>query len=355
MTESDPSEPARHLVSGRTPPAYRANGLLDIVRRGLAMLGPLIREVLWEHRRALMIVGIYIGLGGGLLTFFGRPWPIKLMYPVVALAWGGLSALYLFWLWATDPVRFRQTLTPAQVLGSVIVACLLVPFQLTFQSLKFAIGYSVGFPWDDRLALFDKWLHGGPAWEPVAWAYDWPRLLHVGFYVYQSGWLIVAFLVLVWATWHPDRRFRDRVLLGNLLVWIFAGTVAAYAFASAGPCYVEDADYRAVTAKLEAAGVAVVEWQRSHWIVQVTQRWHPFAGVSAFPSLHIAIATLVALLAWERSRRAGLIFAVFAVWIEIWSVILNWHYAIDGYAGAVIAWCCWRGAGRLTGPSHVAR
>ena len=192
MTETDPSDPARPLVSGGTLPATSASGLLDLARRRGAMLGPLVRAVLWEHRRVLAIVGIYIGLGGALLTFFGRPWPIRLMYPVVALAWGGLSGLYPFWLWAIDPDRFRRTLTPAQVLGAVIVICLLVPFQLTFQSLKFASGYSVGFPWDARLSISTSGCTAGlPGISPLGCTPTGRVLLHVGFYVYQSGWLMV--------------------------------------------------------------------------------------------------------------------------------------------------------------------
>ena len=34
-----------------------------------------------------------------------------------------------------------------------------------------------------------------------------------------------------------------------------------------------------------------------------------------------------------------------ALFIEVGSVALGWHYAIDGYAGAVCAWAIWRFAG----------
>jgi membrane-associated phospholipid phosphatase len=39
--------------------------------------------------------------------------------------------------------------------------------------------------------------------------------------------------------------------------------------------------------------------------------------------------------------------AVFAAIIAVGSVLLAWHYAVDGYAGAAIALACWWLAGRL--------
>jgi hypothetical protein len=253
------------------------------------------------------------------------------------------------------PKRLREAMAPTRLLGALLIPFIVVPFQVTFQSMKMAIGYSAGFPWDARLIQADEALHGGPAWHLVSKIYDYPSVLEAGFYIYQSGWVLVGFLVLVWIAWHPDRRFREQVLLSNFLVWIIAGTVAAYLFASAGPCYVDAPQYQEVTQRLDAAGLVLVQWQRNHWYAQVNQIWHPFGGVSAFPSLHIAIASLIAFAIGSRSRLGGWLFGAFAVWIEIWSVILNWHYAIDGYGGALLAAICWIWAGRLTTAPVVYR
>jgi membrane-associated phospholipid phosphatase len=58
-------------------------------------------------------------------------------------------------------------------------------------------------------------------------------------------------------------------------------------------------------------------------------------GISAFPSMHVAIAAWLAIVLNDRGwPKLGMayFFGVFAC-----SVILGWHYAIDGIAGAAIA------------------
>ena len=65
------------------------------------------------------------------------------------------------------------------------------------------------------------------------------------------------------------------------------------------------------------------------------------------PSLHVGIAVLFALVAGSLSRPLGLILAVYALAIQIGSVVLAWHYAVDGYAGAALAVVSWTAAGAL--------
>ena len=73
------------------------------------------------------------------------------------------------------------------------------------------------------------------------------------------------------------------------------------------------------------------------------------AGISAMPSMHVASSVLMALYASTHARWAGWAMWTFAALIMIGSVHLGWHYAIDGYFGAVIAWCAWVIGRRLAG------
>jgi membrane-associated phospholipid phosphatase len=65
------------------------------------------------------------------------------------------------------------------------------------------------------------------------------------------------------------------------------------------------------------------------------------------PSLHVGAAVLMMLVAWRRHMLLGVAFAAFAICIQIGSVVLGWHYAIDGYAGALIAVVCWTVSGPI--------
>jgi membrane-associated phospholipid phosphatase len=70
-------------------------------------------------------------------------------------------------------------------------------------------------------------------------------------------------------------------------------------------------------------------------------------GISAMPSMHVTIATLNALLCWRIDRRLGVAASAFAVLIFLGSIMLLWHYAVDGIAGVFIACLCWSAAGAL--------
>ncbi len=63
--------------------------------------------------------------------------------------------------------------------------------------------------------------------------------------------------------------------------------------------------------------------------------------------MHVASTVLMALYARAYNRRFGQVMTVFAGVIMLGSVLLAWHYAVDGYAGAAIAVACWLLTGRL--------
>ena len=73
----------------------------------------------------------------------------------------------------------------------------------------------------------------------------------------------------------------------------------------------------------------------------------PYSGISAMPSLHVAIAVFVLLVARSAPKWLSLPFLAYVVLIMMGSVHLGWHYAIDGYVGAALAVLCWWVAGRV--------
>ena len=62
-----------------------------------------------------------------------------------------------------------------------------------------------------------------------------------------------------------------------------------------------------------------------------------FYGVAAMPSLHVAAVTMLAYYLARLSPWAGLIGIAYAAIIAVGSVFLQWHYAVDGYLGIVLA------------------
>jgi hypothetical protein len=51
---------------------------------------------------------------------------------------------------------------------------------------------------------------------------------------------------------------------------------------------------------------------------------------------------LFALIGWQLGKVPGIILACYALIVQVGSVLMGWHYAIDGYAGALGAVLAWR-------------
>ena len=64
------------------------------------------------------------------------------------------------------------------------------------------------------------------------------------------------------------------------------------------------------------------------------------------PSMHVATTVLFICCAVASGKRWLIWFtSIFSAVILIGSVMLSWHYAVDGYLGAVIALACWKASG----------
>jgi hypothetical protein len=155
-------------------------------------------------------------------------------------------------------------------------------------------------------------------------------------------------------------RFRLQYLLAFLLTWILVGSVAAFLLASAGPCYYErafgDPTFAPLMARLATLATEIEAMGLGTWGFDVQDKlWAAYAdkegifggGISAMPSIHVAVSTLMALGAYSLNRRAGHLLTAFAVVIWIASVHLGWHYAVDGIVAAAMTYGIWRWSGRI--------
>ena len=218
-------------------------------------------------------------------------------------------------------------------------------FISAFTSAKRAIS---GYEWDQTFIALDAAMHGGDAWlltEPLVAS---PVAMLVVNFIYNL-WFPAVWIVTIWQTFSLGPH-RGQYLISFVLTWVIAGTLMAHAFASAGPCFLEaihdDQRFAPLMALLKTTNetVPVSALTTQHYLLTSYQRetLGIGTGISAMPSLHVAIATLIALLGWKLSRTTGIAFTAYAALIMIGSVSLAWHYAIDGYAGAALSWIIWR-------------
>lgn len=248
--------------------------------------------------------------------------------------------------------RELRTLVTLERVGTAVPLLVLFPvFAATFSYFKVIIPDLKPFEWDAAFAAWDELLHGGThPWQLLQHVLGHPyitTLINAGYHL----WFGITYGVVLWLMVDTRRpRLRMRYLLTFLLLWIVVGNLAATLLSSAGPVYYGQvtglADpYAPLMSYLHAASdvspVPALDVQALLW------HWYdkgvivPGAGISAMPSLHVAVAFSFVLLAHAYDRRLALAAAAFTLLILIGSVHLGWHYAIDGYVSIIMTWSIW--------------
>lgn len=225
-----------------------------------------------------------------------------------------------------------------------------------FSVLKGAIGILEPFAWDAALAHLDRALHFGRApHEWLGWLLSSPKAVFAFNFAYNFWFVALLATVFTAAITRRDTPLRHQFLLSFMSVWLIGGFLVATGFSSAGPCYFPRIGLGDAYGPLMER-LALVNETYPIWALSTQDMlWDGFTGaaagsigISAFPSMHVASAVLFALYASRRSRAAGVLMWCFAGVILVGSVLLGWHYAVDGYAGALIALIAWKAFGRAT-------
>lgn len=239
-----------------------------------------------------------------------------------------------------------------------LTVLLVVLFLNLFVAVKTAIPALHPFTWDPALFRADRMLHlGHDPWRLLRPLLNAPGAVRILDVLYAL-WFVVVMAVLLWQCWSSERRTRCRFLLAFLLCWTVGGSVLAVIFSSAGPVYYGRVTglpdpYRPLLHHLASMdsvhSLAALKIQRYLWESYTGAAVHSVQGISAMPSMHVSMAVLAALVGTERSRWLGGLLWVFAAGIFVGSVLLGWHYAVDGYAAVALTLGCWWVARLLTG------
>jgi len=73
-------------------------------------------------------------------------------------------------------------------------------------------------------------------------------------------------------------------------------------------------------------------------------------GISAMPSMHVAIATINALYLAGINRWAGIAAWTYCAIILIGSIYSGWHYSLDGYVSVIVVLAIWRATRFIAAP-----
>lgn len=213
-----------------------------------------------------------------------------------------------------------------------------------FLPLKYAIPQLVPFWVDPALASAERTMFGADPWLILDHVLGWAVVPMDGLY---GLWLPVQSLLLFITLTQPPSATKSRALIAYVLAWFLLGVVAAAVFSSAGPIFFDQIFGGATFARLRdtlqnrGAWVVLAESDKMRSSM-VSGQPSIVAGISAVPSIHVAISVWIFLLARDTDRRAAPCALVYAALIWIGSVQLGWHYVMDGLAGALGMLGIWR-------------
>ncbi len=241
-----------------------------------------------------------------------------------------------------------------RILSGVVALLAISVFAGTFITVKDLIPLINPFSWDPLFASLDRVLHGGTDPYHLLMPLIGTPLITTSLNIIYFLWFFLCYFVVFMASFDRENTLRrNSLLLSYLLTWTIGGNLLAIIFSSAGPPYYQVFGYGDMFQPLfdslkEFAKISPV-WvlDTQNMLLDGYLNDGPLKGISAMPSMHVAIAVLMAIYGFHYRRWAGVLLLIFALLIQLGSVELGWHYAIDGYAGAIIAIGCWMISARL--------
>ena len=329
-----------------------------------------VRRSLYRHTPFLVIVALYVTGGYLTLRLNELPIPYSLaetyQWPVALTVSYLLTTLLVvimrdIFLGRRRPGSrdtwkfvFDRWLGTRRLLGTLLVLSVLPALLAVMYGFRLSLTTFAAFRLDDFFMRADLLLHAGHhPWQLLQPIVGHPAVTGLidGFYVY--GWFAALWLGVIWQTVHGREPVRSQFLLTFALAWILLGTGMAIVMSSAGPVYYGRVTgltdpYEALMTYLHAVDASTP----LRAIANQDRLWGSYTewgGVTAMPSMHLAIVTVVMLAGLRTHRWLGYALAPFGLIILVGSVHLGWHYAVDSYAGilgAVFLWWC---SGRFLG------
>lgn len=314
-----------------------------------------------------LLIGISLFWGGELSRIFYIAVGIFVMmcaFLAVSMGlmvlWSLLSAVFKGWLgkrpltesMALFDKRVDLFFTKERILPGLLGMCVCFMIGIIVAIGKSLIPYIHSYDLDPIFAELDRVIHGGtyPDRILVPWVQEFK--LYGFFNLIYLLWFYIIFVVQLCALFYdndPERRMR--FLWSTLVLWVVLGLIFATALSSVGPIYYASfyphlenpyAEFLQIlksvhsTTELNVIKVSdvLVEYYRNDNVVNLN-------GISAMPSMHVAIMALVTCYASAWSYRLGLLSGVYTLLIMMGSVVLGWHYAIDGYVAVIVTVAVW--------------
>jgi len=248
----------------------------------------------------------------------------------------------------------------------VLLFALLLPAYTAFKQIVIP---TAGFAFDSDLQGWGRTLlFGAPPWQVTHWIFRGPRAALILSEIYHQYFVPMAAVFLIGVL--PLRaQARTHYLLAHALIWIVAGTCLAYLMSSSGPAFWQHFhpgpnpyaplmrelanDNRMLIGSGYPGGLPAYHFQQALEAAFGSRDLHVGLGISAMPSMHVALAVQFACAAFLVRRWLGIVASLYAAFIWLASIYLGWHFALDGIVSLIVTVSVWRVSGDVSERLHA--
>lgn len=279
--------------------------------------------------------------------------PMGMVFP---LAWLGFAAVKITYRRITRPtatlwrlIRFDRRWL---MRGTLFVFVILF-LARSFTSYKASIPKLNPYWADPMLANLDKAIFGIDPWR-ITHSLFGPDATMILDRAYAL-WFLMMMICMGWFAYSRNPKLQIRGLLSYLLTWSLLGNLTATWLSSVGPCFYQqfygDTRFAPLIDQLRAIDTdhhRILALGAMNYLSSNVGADLPANGISAMPSLHVAIAMLLFLScrSYAPSRLLTLLAGGYTIVILITSVHLGWHYASDGLVSIAVVSAIWFVTGR---------
>jgi hypothetical protein len=240
--------------------------------------------------------------------------------------------------WQREPHPSRRLLregTPRFL--AFLCAVVLVTLEMAvLMWLKIMLPIASPFWADPLLADVDAFIFGTDPWRLVHEYLGWAGPLLDRMYV---TWAPAKFATLLFVFVQREDRRKTRAIVAYFLM-VASSAIGQYSLSSGGPVFYERLGFGARFEELHFLPW-VIAASNYLWVDYLNAGGNIGGGISAMPSLHVAVALWIALVVRADAPKVQVIGWLYFASIFIGSVYLGWHYAADSIVAVAIALFAW--------------